>query len=252
MQCYRWQHFATSNDLHEHPRRHSSWRDLRGWNSRTFRWNIRRCNRNRVKTCRRQGVSQFTWRASLKICTGSLWEITPQKQNAADNCQPCQQPQKARRALEGPKAKASNAACAERLDTLRGCASMKDGLMIWRRIRVKEKMPMKRNAGPKNTTAHSNWDTLTAIFSDEQWANQWSWMDREISKSPAMLQATGAVTSVARFSDHCGSMTTTWPWGKLLTTEPGRKWWGGDGSVTSRTDSLSFAKIKKTGNEVNL
>ena len=31
MQCYRRQHFAASNDLHEHPRRHSSWREnLRG------------------------------------------------------------------------------------------------------------------------------------------------------------------------------------------------------------------------------
>ena len=28
MQCYRRQHFAASNDLHEHPRRHSSWREV--------------------------------------------------------------------------------------------------------------------------------------------------------------------------------------------------------------------------------
>ena len=27
MQCYRRQHFAASNDLHEHPRGHSSWRE---------------------------------------------------------------------------------------------------------------------------------------------------------------------------------------------------------------------------------
>ena len=27
MQCYRRQHFAASNDLHQHPRRHSSWRE---------------------------------------------------------------------------------------------------------------------------------------------------------------------------------------------------------------------------------
>ena len=40
-----------------------------------------------------------------------------------------------------------------------------------------------------------------------------AWMDRgdrEIAKSQAMLQGdTGAVTSVARFSDHCGTMTPT-------------------------------------------
>ena len=27
MQCYMQQHFAASNDLHEHPRGHSSWRE---------------------------------------------------------------------------------------------------------------------------------------------------------------------------------------------------------------------------------
>ena len=27
VQCYRRQHFAASNDLHEHPRGHSSWRE---------------------------------------------------------------------------------------------------------------------------------------------------------------------------------------------------------------------------------
>ena len=27
VQCYRGQHFAASNDLHEHPRGHSSWRE---------------------------------------------------------------------------------------------------------------------------------------------------------------------------------------------------------------------------------
>ena len=29
MQCYGGQHFAACNDLQEHPRRHSSWKDSR-------------------------------------------------------------------------------------------------------------------------------------------------------------------------------------------------------------------------------
>ena len=47
--------------------------------------------------------------------------------------------------------KASNATCAEELDTPRGCA-----------LRLKEKTPMRTNTGPKKTTRHSNWDTLAA------------------------------------------------------------------------------------------
>ena len=58
--------------------------------------------------------------------------------------------------------KASNASCAEGLDTPRGCAPVKDGLLTWSRTRPKDKAPMKTNARSKKTTRHSNWDTLAA------------------------------------------------------------------------------------------
>ena len=65
---------------------------------------------------------------------------------------------------ESPKAneKASSAACAEGLDTPRGCDPVMDGLMTWSRIRPNEKTPTKKAAGPRRTTRHSNWDTLAA------------------------------------------------------------------------------------------
>ena len=70
---------------------------------------------------------------------------------------------------ERPKAKenASNALCAEGLDTPRGCAPAKDRLMTWSRIRPKEKTPTHKAVGPRRTTRHSNWDTLAAILFDD-------------------------------------------------------------------------------------
>ena len=122
--------------------------------------------------------------------TGGQWQGTPQRQNAAENRQPWPQPKEAGRVLERPKEKgkgkgksggsrkarasavveerpkarekASNTTSAGGFDTPRGCAPAKDGLMTWSRTRLKEKTPMKTNAGPKRTTRHSNWDTLAA------------------------------------------------------------------------------------------
>ena len=102
----------------------------------------------------------------------------------AGNRHPWPQPKEAGRAIESPRReakakakatakveerpkardKASNATCAEALGTPQGCAPVKDGSKTWSRTRPKEKTPMKKVAGLKRTTRHSNWSTLEAIL----------------------------------------------------------------------------------------
>ena len=67
---------------------------------------------------------------------------------------------------ERPKAreKASNATCAEGLDTREVVPQRRMGLTTWSRTRPKEKTPMKKSAGLMRTTRHSNWGTLAAIL----------------------------------------------------------------------------------------
>ena len=58
MHCCRRQHFAAGNDLHERPRGHSSWRESTRMKFVNIQMrNIQRCDRNRVNTCGRQGLS---------------------------------------------------------------------------------------------------------------------------------------------------------------------------------------------------
>ena len=83
---------------------------------------------------------------------------------------------------------------------------------------------MKTNAGPKKMTRHSDWDLpwqrvlsdwlcppgLGDAFSEARWTVVTRNGNCEIaSNAPGDM---GAVTSVVRFTDHCGTMTTTQSW----------------------------------------
>ena len=59
MQCYGQQHFAASNDLHEQPRRHSSWKD-----SMKMEYSKMRSESSECKW--KAKAILFTWRAPLK------------------------------------------------------------------------------------------------------------------------------------------------------------------------------------------
>ena len=78
MQCYRRQHFVASNDLHEHSRRHSSWRE----STRMKFMNIQMGNskmQSESSECvwKTTGASIFRWR--IKIALESYFEERAQK-----------------------------------------------------------------------------------------------------------------------------------------------------------------------------
>ena len=78
MQCYRRQHFAASNDLHEHPRRHSSWKE----SARMKFMNMpSECSKRRSESSKymwkTKGAFVNSWR--IKIALESYFEERAQK-----------------------------------------------------------------------------------------------------------------------------------------------------------------------------
>ena len=73
MQCYRRQHIVVSNDLHEHPRRHSSWRESTRMNFMNIQMGHSKM-RSDSRECMWKTTGAFINRWRIKIALESHFE----------------------------------------------------------------------------------------------------------------------------------------------------------------------------------